>query len=449
MAPPHASTPPCRSGRIERKLNLILSSYLRDFTRCASWGGSASWRCVHAWVLVGALLSVQACALFPALSPAPSPPESVARPEFRVHVQPGPPSPSERQCAWFGEPDGGLLYFGQSAFWWASRRLGGDPRAVLRTLGPRRIGRFDLEAERILDPIDLAPGKSMRSGVWDVLPVGGPEGRVYFTTYFDFAGQVDLATRSVTMFNGAGRYLNELALGPEPGQLLVTRYADAENGGGAVLVLAADGAVVDELPLHAPDGFALAAKSVAWDPIGQEIWVTTDRLPGADRQGGAARPTVVLSRHGRELRRFGSEQDPVEIQFPRFRKDGSGVLAWVREGRLELVLLAPDSSRRDLSAANVVVLDPAFPAHLDFTQDVQLGVEGSYVVTRWSGLVHLVDREGQVRTRQLPRGPDALYYTGVTHANVPDRNRLCATRCDGVEIVCTDLSPDPPQPMPE
>lgn len=375
-----------------------------------------------------------------------APAASLRAEPFRVHARAAQPGAGERQCAWFGDTDDGVLYFGESAFWWALRRSGGDPRAVLETRAPRRVGRFDLASERMLEPLDVAPGRTPRSGVWDVLPVGGRRGRVYFTTYFGSAGFVDLPSGRVTELGEAGTHLNELAPGPEPGQLLVTRYADAGEGGGAVLVLAANGTVVSELRLEAPPGEALAAKSVAWDPVASEIWVTTDRLPIPATAGGAARPTLVLGRDGRERRRFGTAEDPTEIQFVRFGPDGSGALAWVREGRLELVRLAPDASRDEPAAAGPILLDPAFPAAADFAQDIQLAPGGRTVVTRWSGRVHVVDSARRVRTLELPRRPSGLYYSAVAFASGPGAGRVCATRCDAIEVVCTDLAPGPDAP---
>lgn len=393
------------------------------------------------------------CAGLPEPSGADRVPETAS---FRIHGQHGLPAASEQQCAWFGEPDAGVLYFGQSAFWSALRSSDGDPRAVLETHGPRRIGRFDLANERMLDPLDLSPLLETRSGVWDVLPIGGRQGRVYFTTYFDSAGVIDLQSREVTRFREAGAFLNELAVGPEPGQMLVTRYADSRNGGGAVLVLDADGAVARALPLRAPAGQALAAKSVAWDPVAREIWVTTDRLPidPIERaQGGFAHPTLVLSPDGTEIARFGSEDDSTEVQFMRFSPDGHGAIARVRAGKLELVMLTPETKRRVPTATRPILLDAAFPASLDFAQDIQLAADGTVVVTRWSGRIHRVDRARQLETIDLPRSPNSLYYTavasmtraiGADEGNAPDTTpaaRLCATRCDTVEVVCTDLAP--------
>ncbi len=345
--------------------------------------------------------------------------------DVQVHRAPD-PSEKERYCAWFGAEADGILYFGQAGFWSALRAGGRDPRADLEEPGPQRIGRFDLTARRLLSALDVG-GEDPHSGVWDVLPLGG---RVYFTTYFEGAGSVELATGVVTRAPH-GLYWNELSVGP-PGSILVSRYADAGSGGGAVLVVSPGLEVLEEHRLEAPAGEAFAAKSPAWDPIRDELWVTTDRLP-LPTDGTLAYPTLVLNREGREVARFGTRGAPAEIHFVRFDRRGRGFLALVTEGRLELVLLEPDSDRRDLTGAKRVLLDEDFPAGLDFAQDIHLDASGSAFVTRWSGRVHRVSPTGKLRTWQLPRNPGDLYYTAV-----PTADGVCATRCGDVEVVCSD-----------
>ena len=163
-----------------------------------------------------------------------------------------------------------------------------------------------------------------------------------------------------------------------------------------------------------------------------EIWVTTDRLPLPDADGPFARPTLVVDRHGAEVQRVGTRERPVEIQFVRFDASGRGSLAVSEAGSLYLVVLGPDDDRRDWTSARRVLLDDAFPASLDFAQDIQPGPAGSVIVTRWSGRVHEVSAQGDVRTWALPRKDGALYYTAVRH-----RDGVCATRCGDVEVVCT------------
>jgi len=76
----------------------------------------------------------------------------------------------------------------------------------------------------------------------------------------------------------------------------------------------------------------------------------------------------------------------------------------------------------------------AFPVELDFVQDIQPAADGRVVVTRWSGRVHVADARGRVRSVQLPRlDPDGLYYTAVLHGD-----RLCATYCADVTVVCVN-----------
>ena len=345
-----------------------------------------------------------------------------------VHRAPD-PSKSERYCAWFGEASDGVLYFGQAAFWSAYRAFGNDPRADLREPGPRLVGRFNLEHREFSPPLELG-GSEPRSGVWDVLPMSG---RIYFTSYFEEAGYVDPLDGSVTIF-GEARFWNELSAGP-PGRILVSRYADAAGGGGAVLEISSEGEVLAEHALAAPSGVAFAAKSPAWDPIRDEIWVTTDRLPLPEEPqsaGGAfARPTIVLDRQGVEVARFGTSEAPVEIQFVRFDSEGRGYLSVSTGGALDLVVLSPETDRRDWGDATRIPLDVRFPSELDFAQDIQLGADGSVYVTRWSGIVHRISSEGHVRTWALPHPPDSLYYTAV-----PTPTGICATRCGDVEVVC-------------
>lgn len=410
---------------------------LRPSRRAASRCGTAIRRGGACGVLA---LAALACAR-PSAPPLPQGP-----PEIEVHRQ-APPSPHERYCAWYGEAEAGTLYFGEAAFWSGYRLAHDDPRADLTTPGPRPIGRFDLTSRRLLAPIETGPradGSPTRSGVWDVLPLAG---RVYFTTYFEEAGFVDLETGAVTHIPDS-RFWNELARGPlaqsthgfsttTRGLLLVTRYADAAEGGGAVLVIDPDGRVLSTLTLPAPPGAALAPKTPAWDPVLREVWVTTDRLPlppPDDENVPFAHPTLVLDLEGREVARFGTTGDPMEIQFVRFDHQGMGYLAVSRGKVLELLILRPTADRRNLDAAPRVLLDDDFAPGLDFAQDIQIGPDGSAFVTQWSGKIHQVTpTSGRVRQVQLPRESDALYYSAVPGSA---DGSVCATRCAGVEVVC-------------
>jgi hypothetical protein len=343
-----------------------------------------------------------------------------------LHIA-APPSEVERYCAWFGDSRGNVLYFGQSAFWSAYRAEDGDPTADLAARGPLRIGRFDLETERMLAPLELTPpGPESRSGVWDVL--AHPNGRIYFTTYFESAGYVDLSNRKVLRFPDAGPGLNELALGPE-GSILVTRYGDRSGEAGAVVHLDAEGRVLREHRLLDPSGRRVAPKSLAFDPVHREIWVTTDLLPGD--AGAQHHPTLVLDLEGRERQRI----TDAEVHFVAFGPKGTAYLAVVDQAGLSLALLSPDGPDRDLAAATRILLDPDFPAGLDFVQDLKIAADGRLVLTRWSGRISLIETRGdasQIANLRLPAfEPGGLYYTGVLA-----EGRLCATYCAGIGVVC-------------
>ncbi len=322
------------------------------------------------------------------------------------------PSTDERYCAWFGDADADVLYFGQAPFWSAMRAAGGDPLADLERPGPALIGRFDLHRERLLSPLIVATGDS-RSGVWGVL--AHPNGRVYFTTFADPAGSIDRRGGNLRRFPKLGSGLNELAPGPD-GTILATRYP------GGVVVFDAEGTLVAEFPLAAPEGYIAAAKTPAWDPIRRELWVTTDLLPMA---GGAPRhDAYVLDASGREKRRVASP----EVQFVAFGADGTGYRAEVEGTHLWLRRVPPPGADPPRS----VSLDGDFPATLDFVQDIRIAADRRAIVTRWSGRVHLVDADGAVETVTLPAGGEgSLYYSAVLTGD-----RLCATRCADVEVVC-------------
>jgi hypothetical protein len=344
-------------------------------------------------------------------------------PAARVYVAPAPDPPGETSCAWFGDVREGVLYFGVSAFWSALRAAAGDPAADLRAPGPRWIGRFDLARETFLPPLAAGPGLPP-SGVWDVL--AHPNGRIYYTTYFDLAGSVDARTGALVEFAGAGLGLNELALGPG-GSVLATRYGYGDTRDGSVVVLSEDGEILAEHPLADPPGRRVAAKSVAFDPLSREIWVNTDLLPAAG-SGPALHDARVLGPDGREELAI---HDP-ELQFFTFGEDGTGYLAEVAGGRLRLRVRhpAPASPRERL-----IPLDDAFDAAHDFVQELRAEAEGRVVVTRWSGRVHVVTPDGGVRDLDLPRTQgDQLYYTATLVGS-----RVCATRCGRVEVVCQEL----------
>jgi hypothetical protein len=334
-------------------------------------------------------------------------------------VHAAPPSGVERYCAWYGDARGEVLYFGQAAFWSAYRAAGGDPGADLAAPGPQQIGRFDLRRGELLPALDVSAAGA-RSGVWDVH--AHPNGRVYFTTFFEAMGWVDPRSGEVRRFQALGPGLNEIAPGPDE-SLLVSRYATAGAASGSVLVITPEGERVAEHALEPPAGFVAAPKTVAYDAARREIWVTMDLLA---RDAGANRhDAYVLGLDGREKRRI----ERPEIQFVTFAGDGTGYRA-EREGRQLWLQISPPGQ-----AGARLPLDEAFAPDLDFVQDIQVAPDGRAVVTRWSGLVHVVTRAGAVRTLRLPRlEPGGLYYSGVLAGA-----RICATYCAGVSVVCQSL----------
>jgi hypothetical protein len=341
----------------------------------------------------------------------------------RIHTAAAVDAP-EKHCAWFGDERDGVLYFGESPFWWALRRAGGDPLADTALPGPLRIGRFELDAERFAPPIELQPGGA-RSGIWDVL--AHPNGRLYFTSLFDPAGSYDLATGAVSRFEAAGSSLNELALGPG-GSVLATRFGGPGGANGSVVVLGEDGAVLAEHVLAATEGVRAAAKSLASDPVRREIWVNTDLFgPGPE----VRHDVRVLGPDGTERLRFARP----EVQFMAFDAGGTGWFAELDGALLTLRIRTPEQAATPVLTGRRVPLDDAFPAELDFVQEVRPAPGGRAVVTRWSGRVHVVDRDGSVRSVDLPRlEPGGLYYTGVLADG-----RICATHCGELTVVCEDM----------
>lgn len=377
------------------------------------------WRCLLSWqarVTLLAALGALACA--PAR-------DFVSFPQgLRVVTAPA-PSASERYCAWYGARAGDVLYFGEAPFWSALHASGGDARGDVANSGPQRVGRFDLRREEMLPALEVGP-KDARSGTWDVLVV---EGRLYYTTFFEHSGFVDLASGKVTRLPQLGTALNELAPGPGDAVTL-TRYGSggspSENG--SVLWIDRDGALQVEHALSAPGGFTVAPKTPAWDPTRGQLWLTTDllaRVPG----GPPRRDAYRLDVSGRLLERIASE----ELHFAAVAPDGALYMAWVRGRELHLRIGGPEAPSR--------VLDRDFPVELDFVQDIQFGSDGRAVLTRWSGVAHVVERDGSFSTLALPRlDPEGLYYTGALRGE-----RLCVTYCADVSVVCVDAPRKPPR----
>jgi hypothetical protein len=335
------------------------------------------------------------------------------------------PNSAERYCAWYGDARDAVLYFGTAAFWSAMRSHGNDPMADLLVEGPVAIGRFDLRRERMLEPLEVGTAGN-RSGVWDVL--AHPNGRIYFTTFYEPAGYAEVPGGRVVRLPDLGAGLNELALGPDGG-VLASRYGSAleRDGSGAIVSFDPDGTRLAEFPLRAPDGYRVAPKTVAFDPIRREIWATTDLLPIApgDHQ---RHDTYLLSERGEELLRI---SEP-EIQFVVFAEDGTGYRAEVEGRNLWLQISAPGEGPE---SGQRILLDGAFAAALDFVQDIELTTDGRAVVSRWSGWVHVVDSPSEVRSTRLPQlADDGLYYSAVAEGD-----RICATYCSNVSVVCRDI----------
>lgn len=327
-------------------------------------------------------------------------------------------------CSWFGDAREGVLYFGESGFWHALREADGDARADLDSQAPQQVGRFDLAREALLPP--LATGNpASHSGTWDVL--AHPNGRVYFTSFYDASGWVDPSTGAARRFDAAGTGLNEIALGPDD-RLVVTRYGAADGGDGSVVVLDPDGTILAEHPLAPAPGTVVAAKSIAWDAVRAEIWVNTDVLP---RDGAPARfdARVIDYASGRELARV----ETPELHFPRFAADGRSFFAWL-DGRRLALRVTPAGERPGPGTGREILLDDAFGAGIDFVQEVRDQPDGRVVVTRWSGAVHVVEPDGRVRRVALPHTAGGFYYTAVATGE-----RVCATYCAGVTVTCVPL----------
>lgn len=343
--------------------------------------------------------------------------------EPQIYAAPA-PSAEERYCAWYGDAREGVLYFAAAPFWSAFRRLGGDPRGDLQHPGPQLVGRFDLRHRAFQPPLDLGPGGSA-AGTWDVL--AHPNGRVYFTDFFGASGFVEPASGRVVRFDALGAGLNEIAVGPD-GQLLVTRYGSERGADGSVVWIDADGALLAEHVLHGPEGYGVAPKSIAWDPVRREIWLNTDLIPTSAAAGTEVRHDArVLAADGGERLRF----ETPEVQFFTFSEDGTGWFAEVDGRFLRLRVRPRERASSPILTGLVVPLDDAFAREADFVQDLHVAGD-SVVVTRWSGRVHVVDRDGEVRSVALPTGGgSALYYSGVRAGG-----EVCATRCGDVEVVC-------------
>ncbi len=415
-------------GLRERKVVLIQpidSTWFRSSGAHATRGCSAY--CGVRWILLAACLH-WGCVARESAPPPAAPPSGI-----RAFTA-APASSAERACAWFADARDDVLYVGQAAFWNARRDADGDPTADLAVAAPKRIGRFDLARERWLPPWTVE--RESVSGTWDVL--AHPNGRVYFSDLFGVSGFVDPEARTTRLLPAAGTGLNELALGPDD-RVLATRYGGADGEPGSIVVLAPDGGVLAEHALAPEPGFRVAAKSLAYDPIQGVVWVNTDLLPesmdgGSEldvphgSQGDVRFDARVMDlATGRERARFSSP----ELQFMHFEPDGRGFFAWLEGTRLVLRETAPGTASGPTSGV-AIVLDEAFPIGFDFVQEVRPTPDGNVLATRWSGVIHEVTREREVRTRALPRiDPDGLYYSSFAVGE-----RFCASHCADLTILC-------------
>ena len=140
------------------------------------------------------------------------------------------------------------------------------------------------------------------------------------------------------MFPDAGRGLNELAPGPGE-RVLVSRYGSGLDalGNGELLTLEADGQVAERFHLPAPDGFRVAPKTPAWDPLRKQLWTTTDLFPLAD--GAIRHDSYRVDREGGAVRR----SEHPELQFVAVGADGR-VYRAEADGELWLHVQAPPQS---------------------------------------------------------------------------------------------------------
>ncbi|MGI9590276.1 MAG: hypothetical protein ACR2P8_02825, partial [Myxococcota bacterium] len=167
-------------------------------------------------------------------------------------------------------------------------------------------------------------------------------------------------------------------------------------------------------------------KTPAWDAPRSALWVTTDLLP-IDDPGAPDRHDAYLLDSEDGLQRRIAEP---ELHFAASGSDGALYLAEAAGAELHLRVKPPPGAGPERR----YLLDGAFPAELDFVQDIQPAADGRVALTRWSGAVHVLHPDGRLSRAQLPRlDPEGLYYTGVLHGK-----RLCATYCADVSVVCID-----------
>ena len=322
----------------------------------------------------------------------------------------------ERYHAWFGDSDGELLYFGLSAFWDAHAEHGRDPTADLLEPGDHLIGRFDLRTERFLAPLRVRDHDlDTRSSVWDVLV--HPNGRIYYTTFFEPMGSVRADGSDARIYPELGSGLNELVLGPDD-LIYITRYGRSdppppELGLGGIVVITPAGELVRELVVPSEPGTYTAPKSVTVDPTNGDVWLNTDTFgPG----GATWHETLRLGPGGSVLER--TDGDP-DLLFLRFDAAGRG---WFAER-------AGETLRVRVLHDGVTLIDREIGplGAIDAVQDIWFAPDGTAVLTRWTGMVHLLHLgpQGFGQTDlALSRRHDCgasraapLVYTGVLYAD--------------------------------
>ncbi len=329
-------------------------------------------------------------------------------------------------CSWFGDRRGDLLYFGVSRFWADSRQLGST--AALESREAARIGRFDLAREIMLPSLRLPTGPE-RGGVWDVLAL--EDGRVVYTGLAELAAWVDPSSATGQVLAGAGAGANEIAA-LSGGAFAITQYF-----AGSLLIYGATGTLERTIRLSGPPGARVAPKSVAFDPgrgAAGWLWITTDLFPS----GPAAAPTGDARHDARAIDlETGLERvrlSSPELQNLAFDAAGTGFLVWSGPQGLTLQILARGDAASPAAGRSLALYDGFDPTH-DFAQDVVVEPPGRVLVTLWSGRVFVLEPDDRVRSVQLPRDPaGSLYYSAAVRGD-----RVCATRCGGVVVVCADL----------
>jgi hypothetical protein len=323
-----------------------------------------------------------------------------------------------------------VLYFGLSPFWTLWWQSGGDSRAELEAPGDLLIGRFDLARRRFLAPLRALPKEERsRASVWDVL--AHPNGRIYFTTFFEAAGSIAKDGSDARRYPALGSGLNELALGPD-GLIYATRYSDvpedpARQTRGGLLVFTPTGERVREIAIEPEGGRFRAPKSLAVDPLSGELWLNLDAF-AAD--GGVTYQTLRFDARGRLL---AEQTAPPELHFAAFDARGRGWFAESSGGELSLRVARAGAQ---LARAS---LGPR--SELDFVQDIQFADDGRALLALWSSRVIVAELApgGALETREiaLRRPPEcappegrSLLYTAVAR-----RDRLFATLFCGATVL--------------